>query len=180
MASDGAVVHDFFDFFGGGEKVVACLARHLNWDLITGDIKADVSEVSDLGISDIKACRHAPIYLKFSRIFQIKWGFENLTRDLLRHRKCVVFSGSLSLFAHINCTGKKILYCHTPPRIVYDLKSYNLSQVRNPVKNLALMLTIKLYRRDYEEAIKHMDIVLANSVNVYSVFSLNSVMLRVN
>jgi hypothetical protein len=65
-----------------------------------------------------------------------------------------------------NCNkkSKKIYYCHTPPRYLYDLHNLYLKKVPTlikPVFKLACFIFKFLYERD----IKKMDLVLTNSQN---------------
>ena len=166
MTTDGAVVHDFFAFHGGGEKVAGALARGLGWDMITCFIDPDVTGFEDLDIMCLEPDVRAPWLRRFPGIFGQIWLFENATRHLLHQRSTVIFSGSLSLFAHCNCRGRKILYCHTPPRLVYDLREFSLAQIDKRLKRLIVRMCIPRYRSAYETAARQMDVILANSDNV--------------
>jgi glycosyltransferase involved in cell wall biosynthesis len=76
-----------------------------------------------------------------------------------------VFSGSLSLLAWRRIQGIKILYCHTPPRMLFDLKDYYQAQI--PVWSRPIWkILCRIYEKKYRLALSAMDIVVANSENV--------------
>jgi len=76
-----------------------------------------------------------------------------------------IFSGSLSLLAHKQIAGPKILYCHTPPRLLYDQRDFYFSQTAF-LNRPAMMVLMYLYQKVYEDAVRAMDIIIANSENV--------------
>ena len=155
------IIHDFIRFNGGGERVVTALAEDLNWPLVVGE-KRD----SDSRAFSIEAPANAPFYLNFSRILQFQWGFENLLPRKFSEKKLVIFSGSLSLLGWSGFqNAKKILYCHTPPRLIYDMKKDYFA--REPFwRRPALHLIVRHYQRAYEKAFRQMELVIANSENI--------------
>ncbi|MCP4714425.1 MAG: glycosyltransferase family 4 protein [Deltaproteobacteria bacterium] len=165
-AGRGVIAHDYIDFYGGGERVCTSLARGFGWDLVVGNCREGVALPEDIRSHDLTAYRRAPWRYNFSRIFQLKWAFENLAPEVLSKADTIVFSGSIALFAHKCCRGKKVLYCHTPPRHVYDLRRFSAAQIQSPLKRMGLRLTVPLYRRAYEKALRQMDVILVNSENV--------------
>jgi glycosyltransferase involved in cell wall biosynthesis len=65
-----------------------------------------------------------------------------------------------------NCkkTTKKIYYCHTPPRYLYDLNELYLWKVHafaRPIFKIAFYI----FRKAYERDIKKVDLILTNSIN---------------
>lgn len=106
------------------------------------------SEVFTKGIRHIK--------LKLSFLFSTKfiWEYDS-----------VIFSWD-SISAVRNCPKhtKKIYYCHTPPRYIYDLHYLYLKKVplyMRPAFKIACYVFKFLYERD----ISKMDIILTNSIN---------------
>ena len=59
---------------------------------------------------------------------------------------------------------KKIYYCHTPPRYLYDLKNDYLKKVPFVLKPIFILLS-NIFRKMYEKDIKKMDLILTNSEN---------------
>jgi glycosyltransferase involved in cell wall biosynthesis len=165
MNQQPLVIHDFFTFPGGGERVVLELASSLGADIWTGQFRSDAFPEGYLGmvkLVDLNAPELSPTWLKFSRIAQYWWKFVQIP---LQEPPWTIFSGSLSLLAHARIIGPKLLYCHTPPRIIYDLKHYYLHQVSPAALPGFIALTV-LYRRAYEKALRAMDCVVVNSQTV--------------
>lgn len=104
------------------------------------------------------------IFKKWFRHLKLKWAFLFNTKFLSEYNT-VIFSGD-SISAVRNCSKntKKVYYCHTPPRYLYDLHDLYLKKVPlllKPVFKLACIVFKWLYERD----ISKMDLILTNSVN---------------
>jgi glycosyltransferase involved in cell wall biosynthesis len=149
----------------GGGNVAVTLARALNARLMTCQLDAAAFADAWFGGNvpvSLQAYDTAPRWLRFSSILQMQYALIRLPRLAPRF---TIFSGSLSLLAHKRIAGPKILYCHTPPRLLYDQRRFYLNQVpwyRKPVM-MALMMW---YRTCYETAVRDMDLIIANSRNV--------------
>jgi glycosyltransferase, family 1 len=59
---------------------------------------------------------------------------------------------------------KKIYYCHTPPRYLYDLKEIYIKKVPFLLRPAFLFVSY-IFRKMYERDISKMDLVLTNSIN---------------
>jgi glycosyltransferase involved in cell wall biosynthesis len=92
-------------------------------------------------------------------------AFERKSNMIVDYDK-VIFSGSNApLAVKSRIKGGNVLYCHTPPRYMYDLKDYYLSQL--PVWKQFLLKGLTSYLQPkYEKSIQKMDLVIANSKNV--------------
>lgn len=78
----------------------------------------------------------------------------------------VIYSGYYAPLAVRNQhTGRKLFYCHTPPRFAYDQKAESLAQMPH-LSRLVYSVAIDRYRKLYEQSMKAMDMRIANSVNV--------------
>lgn len=79
----------------------------------------------------------------------------------------VIFSGTSAplSFKKAKNDARKVMYCHTPPRFIYDLKPFYLAGA-NKIEKILILALIKYLQPRYEEAIKNMDVVIANSRNV--------------
>jgi len=104
------------------------------------------------------------IFKKWFRHFKLKYAFLFKTR-FLKNYDTVIFSwDSISAVRNCKKNQKKIYYCHTPPRYLYDLHLLYLEKVHfllRPFFRLACFIFRKLYERD----IKKMDLILTNSEN---------------
>lgn len=78
----------------------------------------------------------------------------------------VIFSGGSAPLAISYCEDAiKLMYCHTPPRFIYDLKDYYLGS-GSFFKRLLIKLLIRYLQPRYEQAMAQMDVIVANSINV--------------
>lgn len=84
----------------------------------------------------------------------------------LRDAESVLYSGYYAPLAVKNQKqGRRVYYCHTPPRFAYDMREYYLARMPAPARPAASVF-FDYVRRHYEEALSHMDVVIANSQNV--------------
>ncbi|MCK9272192.1 glycosyltransferase [Candidatus Gracilibacteria bacterium] len=158
------IVHDTFLYKGGGERLIIMMAKALKADIASGffshgsfDLRYEGFEGKMIPISSEvfkKGLRH--IKLKFSFLFNTKF---------LKDYDTIIFSGDcISAVRNAKKDAKKIFYCHTPPRYLYDLRELYLKKVPfllRPFFNLASIFFRKMYERD----IKKMDLILTNSIN---------------
>ena len=94
------------------------------------------------------------LYFKYSKI------------EILKTSNNVIYNGIYSILSeHNQINGKKVYYCHTPPRFLYDRKIEYLNKYNRISRNI-LKIFFKLYRRSYEEAVQNMDIILTNSYHM--------------
>ena len=95
---------------------------------------------------------------------KLKYAFLFKTR-FLKEYDSVIFSGD-SISAVRNCpkTTKKIYYCHTPPRYIYDLHELYLKKVPFLIKPIFKLFCL-VFKKMYEADIKKMDLILTNSKN---------------
>jgi glycosyltransferase involved in cell wall biosynthesis len=75
-----------------------------------------------------------------------------------------IYSGVAAPFAAPpRGNGRNILYCHTPPRFLYDQKDHFAGRAgRDPARRMAL----QKFRDGYEAAVERMDVIIANSRTV--------------
>jgi len=156
-----AVLHDYFLNPDGGGRLALTLAREFQADLVHGFRSPDhpffdppqVREIS-LGVKP---------WPQGLRQIALARAFSNT--DLNRYDR-VVYSGA---YAPLAVLGRKkrgnILYCHTPPRFLFDQSGLFLSRTSPPLRPLFRKTTARL-RELYTEAARRMDLILANSNTV--------------
>jgi glycosyltransferase involved in cell wall biosynthesis len=165
IKNKGIVLYDFLLVQGGAESVSLALVEQLPKTSLCVDFLSELFLDKTLH-SDVKMISIG----RYSRnvVWQYLKGIFNFTYKtrFISTYDWVIFSGTNAPCAvHNHAQGKNILYCHTVPRFVYDLKSYWLKKAtwwQYPI----LLLLIWHVRRHYEAAIDKMDIVIANSENV--------------
>jgi glycosyltransferase involved in cell wall biosynthesis len=159
------VLHDAFSFPGGGELVAITLARAFGADLLTG--RFDPAAFPEDYFNgrpprNLDASATHPLAARLSMTLAMSLAFEGMepvTTPLALH------SGSLTLLGHGRIAGPQLLYCHTPPRILYDHRDFYLAR-QSPLRRPAYRLLAARYRRRYETAVRAMDAVVANSRTV--------------
>ena len=157
------IAHDYFAIRGGGERLVLTLAEALGSDVMFGyrtaesyDEAAFPDGRTDLALPEAlrrPGLRAAALAMRF-----------RLARGQTRDYGTRIYSGVAAPFAAPERgTGRNILYCHTPPRFIYDQKDHFAERAgRDPARRLAL----EQFRRGYEAAVERMDVIIANSRTV--------------
>jgi glycosyltransferase involved in cell wall biosynthesis len=160
-----AFLYDFLMVRGGAENVALHVSRAFpETDMVFGfidrELFSDQLQPAERFRSLTSLSRMAGWQgLKVMRAFRQRAGF-------ISRYGTVIYSGSYAPLAiRHHPGGRNIYYCHTPPRFVYDLKEYYRALARPWQRPLLAWLQNHLQPR-YEQSIKRMDLVLANSNNV--------------
>jgi len=165
MSDRPIVLHDAFAFPGGGETVAVTLARAFAAGLVTGRFEPAAFPDGYFGGEapcDLDARGRHPLAARLSMTLAMCLAFETLPRVAT---ELAIHSGALAPLAHGRIAGPQILYCHTPPRILYDHRDFYLAR-QHPAKRPLYRLLLARYRRAYERAVAAMDVVVANSETV--------------
>ena len=161
--SDTVILHDAFAFKGGGERLVNIVCRDLKADLVFGYRNKSAFNLDDLPnkLINLDSESNLPVWRTIKRFH----AFRNKTK-FLNDYKNVIYTGHNSPLAVSNHSkGKNIYYCFTPPRSMYDLKESHLAS-QTPLERLRHVLYNTFYQPLYENAIRKMDVILADSKNV--------------
>ena len=161
--SDTVILHDAFAFKGGGERLVYLLCRDLEADLAFGYRNKKTFNLDELSnnLINLESESKLPAWRTIKRLHT----FRNKTKFLYRYKNVIYTGQNSSLAVSNHSEGKNIYYCFTPPRSMYDLKeSYLASQT--PLERLRHVLYNTFYQPLYENAIRKMDVILADSKNV--------------
>lgn len=160
-----AVLYDFMLVKGGAEAVMLDLCNGLD------NLALGVGFVNREAFPNLSAVNFPLIELTQKTEFPgwqslvVSHAFETKGNFVDEYEK-VIFSGSNAPLA-VKFRGEEgnILYCHTPPRFIYDLKEYYLDQA--PVWQRILLKGLIAYLKPkYEHAIGKMNVIIANSINV--------------
>ena len=161
---DQIILHDYLQVNGGAERLVISLAKGLSeFSLGVGGIYPEFAQSGDLmGI--------VPYVLsnKLSFLPRVPRSLLTFSKNSFfsETTKCVIYSGIYSPLAVKNQSqGKKILYCHTPPRFAFDRESEYTNKLNGVVRPW-LKNAIAAYRKSYLESISLMDSVVTNSQHV--------------
>ena len=158
------ILHDTFLYKWWWERLILMMAKSLNADLASGffskwsfDLRKEWFKGKMISISN-------EVFKKWFRHFKLKFAFLFKTK-FLKDYETVIFSWD-SISAVRNCSKnmKKIYYCHTPPRYLYDLKEIYIKKVPFLLRPAFLFVSY-IFRKMYERDISKMDLVLTNSIN---------------
>lgn len=162
----GIVLYDFLHCRGGAERVTLDLARGTGADV--GVAFRRLSEFPDATLAEI-ACREflpawAPQPERLKAMLSLL-GFRHRAGAIADY-DWAVFSGSTTPAAwRYRPAGGNLYYCHTIPRLAYDL--YDWYRDRLPRwQRPAFAALAGVIRQSYAEGMGHMDRVLANSETV--------------
>ncbi|MDD5290295.1 MAG: glycosyltransferase [Patescibacteria group bacterium] len=103
------------------------------------------------------------------RYFRAHFNFIFKTRKIIRQYDTVIFSGNNCLSAAVNCKRgtRKIFYCHSPVRHVFDLWKLNKSEQKKAWKRI-IYYNIGAHgiKFIYWLGLKMMNVTIANSENI--------------
>lgn len=158
------ILHDTFLYKWWWERLITMMWKVLNADIASGffsegsfDLRKEWFQWKMISVS-------SEIFKKWFRHLKLKWAFLFKTK-FLREYDTVIFSWDC-ISAVRNCTKKqkKIYYCHTPPRYIYDLNTLYLKKINFLVRPF-FKLWFAIFKFLYERDIKKMDLILTNSQN---------------
>lgn len=164
MKNKTIIIHDTFLYKWWWERLIMMMWKALEADIASGffsngsfDLRKEWFKWKMIPIS-------SEIFKKWFRHIKLKLAFLFKTW-FLRDYETVIFSWDC-ISAVRNCTKeqKKVYYCHTPPRYLYDLHELYLQKVPFLLR-WAFKFACMVFRNMYEKDVKSMDLVLTNSIN---------------
>jgi glycosyltransferase involved in cell wall biosynthesis len=168
-----AVLHNDWNTYGGGEKVAIDIAKSLNTGNIIYTRKATkeaikIGENFDIKIMAIKGLAKKPKDDAINRMWQtIDYTNINL-REIDPEIKIVITTGEYAKYIIPGQDLIHIHYCHTPVRILYDLRHFPSIKRRSRLfgnKLLSSIIRFPLYSSELSKYTM-IDKILANSLNV--------------
>lgn len=159
------VLHDYLQVNGGAERLAITLANGLSgYNLGVSGIYPDFQVSRDYSDLHPFLMGHA-LLQTLPRIPRALAVFGS-TCNAIREAECVIYSGLYTPLAVKNQSfGKRIYYCHTPPRFAFDLMHAYLQRVPKLLQPI-VRTTILRYRKAYLHAIRQMDCVITNSHHI--------------
>lgn len=167
MHQSPLILHDACAFPGGGERVAASLADEFTailWTAVFNSPDFPPDFFNGRPPMDMRAKEKYPDLAKYSETACLWKCFAQFPKS---SPPFTIFSGSLAPMAHSRISGPKILYCHTPPRILFDQKRFYLKR-QNRLKRPLYEAFLWNFERAFARAARSMDIIAANSQNVAS------------
>jgi len=158
------IFHDSLTIKGGADRVIIELANHLDADLITSGFNPELKKWVDI---KTKVIDIGNISIKY--IFMIGYNIEAPLRFFLNRRKfdydIYIFSLFSSIFA-ARPNKLNILFCHTPNRILYDLRKIRIDRA-NIINKILYKIYIKiLYSKDQNIIKNNIQKIISISKNV--------------
>ncbi len=159
------VLHDYLQVNGGAERLAITLANGLSdYSLGVSGIYPDFQASRDY--SDLRPCLIGNSLLQTLPRIPRALAVFGSSCDAIREAECVIYSGLYTPLAVKNQSiGRKIYYCHTPPRFAFDLMPVYLQRLPKLLQPI-IRTAILRYRKAYLHAIKQMDCVITNSYHV--------------
>ncbi len=158
------VLHDYMQVNGGAERLVTTIARCIpEFSLGVSGVYSGFLESAELAGVNLEVLGAVPSIVP--RIPKAILTFSNRLR-CIEQAETVIYSGIYAPLAVKNQRhGRRIYYCHTPPRFAFDRKQEYLANIPLPIRPL-ISVAIAAYRQAYQTAIYKMDLVLTNSDHV--------------
>ncbi len=160
------ILHDYFLYKGGGERLVISLAKGLGADIATAFIAADAFDPREEGIATTELVRETWLSrLPGFRYLQVQWSFLTKIKKLIEHYDTIIYSGDCLTALLAARRKKNIAYMHTPPRHLYD--HYQETYDRYSWwKRLIFVPFVWFNRWRFETLARHFDLIITNSENV--------------
>lgn len=159
------IIYDSLLINGGAESLTLTLCEAVeNLDLCVGFVNRDCFVQTPI-ISGLLTELIGATKIQGWQSIKLAFAFEQHKVSMISKYEKVIFSGaSAPLAVKFRSQGSNLLYCHTPPRFIYDLKQYYLSVIPFWQKPL-LKLLIAYLQPKYETSVDKMDLIIANSIN---------------
>ncbi|MEX1061605.1 MAG: glycosyltransferase [Patescibacteria group bacterium] len=158
------ILHDYFIYKGGGERLVISLAKGLGAEIATAFVAPDAFDPRKEGIKTRVLYRENFLSrLPGFRYLSVNWAFLTKT-GFIRNYDVVIYSGDC-LSALPRARGKvNIAYMHTPPRYLYDtyedrIKNYSL------LKSWGFKAFTWLNRQRFDYLVRKLNLIITNSQN---------------
>lgn len=162
--NDIIILHDTFLYKWGWERLVMMMWKSLESDIASAFFSEGSFDLRKEWFTWKIIPLSTEIFKKWLRHLKLKLTFSFKTK-LLFDYKVVIFSGDcISAVRNCSFNSRKIYYCHTPPRYLYDLHSQYLQKVPFWLKNIFKIFCF-FFKKMYERDISKMDLILTNSVN---------------
>lgn len=162
-----AILHDAFLYRWGGERLVTLMAKALDADLVSGFFSDGSFDPRELGFTGKMIPLGSPVFAKGLRHAVLKYRFINKTQFLSEY-DIVIFSGNcLDAVWNIGKNTKKIYYCHTPPRYIFDFRERYIAKFPKWLHSLADKI-LDHQAHVYTTQLQQMDHIFTNSENVHT------------
>ena len=158
---DGEILHDYFAIREGGGRLVLTLASNWDWPVTGGFVSRRVPFDQEWPTVTFRELGVRPGLRPLQAV--------NLTRSWRHYQssaQTIIYSGTYAPMAVVNQPhSHNILYCHSPPRYIYDQRKFYLAFT--PLWQQPVWLSLSRYiKLRYEKAVAQMDCIVVNSETV--------------
>ncbi len=158
------ILHDTFLYKWGWERLIMMMAKILQSDIASGFFSSWSFDLREYGFQWKMIALTDEIFRNWFRHLKLKYAFLWKTKFLSEYDTVIFSWDSISAVRNCKKNTKKIYYCHTPPRYIYDLHKLYLKKVPfllRPIFQIFCLILKKMYERD----IRKMDLIFTNSKN---------------
>lgn len=158
------ILHDYFLYRGGGERLVISLAKGLGADIATAFIAKDAFNPRDHDIRVFELFHESFLSrLPGFRYLQVQLAFLFKTK-FIKNYDVIIYSGDC-LVALLRAHHKiNLAYMHTPPRHLYDCYADRLREY-GWLKALIFVPFVAFNRWRFKNLAKRLDLIVTNSEN---------------
>ena len=164
MEKKTLILHDTFLYKWGWERLIMMMWKSLDADIASWFFDENSFDLRKNGFNWKMIEISSPIFKKGFRHLKLKFAFLFKT-NFLKDYDYVIFSWDCASAVR-NClpNTKKIMYCHTPPRYLYDQHERYANRF-NPFMKVIFKISCSVFKYLYEKDIKKFDLILTNSEN---------------
>ena len=157
-------LYDYLQVAGGAERLALTLSCGLPARLVIARHYAAANYITDDSAADIRMLG-SWLTKCLGRVPEAIACFL-FRSSFLRDADCVIYGGFYApLAVGRQQRGKKIYYCHTPPRYAFDLRAAYTQRCPLVLRPL-LNVCVGAYRWLYKRALQKMDVIVSNSETV--------------
>lgn len=158
------ILHDTFLYKWGWERLMIMMQKALQCDLATWFMSKWWFDLREQWVNKKIYEVSSEIFAKWFRHIKLKYAFLFKTK-FLKDYETVIFSWDcLNAVRNTKEWARKVYYCHTPPRYLYDLRGEYLNKLSWYMRPAFEILSY-FFKKMYENDIKKIDHIFTNSKN---------------
>jgi len=148
-------IHDYFQNFGGGERLILSLIRKKDL-IVTSFINKKLNKIFKKKIITLQKNTNRNILTKkiLTPFYFYSYGHKKAINN------CFI-TGNYSVFFNMNCAKNKIFYCHALPKLFFDFK--NFYNKKNILLRLFIFTIGTIFKKIYLNRVKKFDKIVVNS-----------------
>lgn len=158
------ILHDTFLYKWGWERLILMMWKALSADIASWFFSPWSFDLRKEWFTGNIITVSSEIFAKGFRHIKLKWNFLFSTKFIKQYDTVIFSWDCISAVRNCRKDTKKIYYCHTPPRYIYDLHDLYLKKVPVYLRPF-FKVACKIFRYLYERDLSKMDLVLTNSEN---------------